>query len=126
MDNLFETGRMARKVCLVTGASRGIGRGIAAALCEQGHIVYISGRSLPDLEAAQAEAEESGAAAGGKCHVQVVDHNEDTMVEALFDRIETEQDGVLDLLVNNCFAGAVDGIKHGMAATGATGSALDG
>ena len=37
------------KICLVTGASRGIGRGIALALGEQGATVYITGRTLdPD------------------------------------------------------------------------------
>ena len=39
------------KVCVVTGASRGIGRGIALQLGKSGATVYITGRSKPELEA---------------------------------------------------------------------------
>ena len=35
----------SQKICLVTGASRGIGKGIALALCKAGHKVYITGRT---------------------------------------------------------------------------------
>ena len=117
------------RVCVVTGASRGIGKGLALALCEAGHTVYITGRTLhaSDRKSAKggsefgslAETAEECSARGGRCHAVQVDHNDDTQVEALFRRIDAEQgQGRLDLLVNNAFAGAVDGIKHGMMATG--------
>lgn len=97
-------------VCLVTGARRGVGRGIALALSARGATVYITGRSLearpddpyPSLAKTAAEA----AARGGKCLPVVCDHAEPAQIEALFDRIAAEQGGRLDLLVNNAHPGA--------------------
>jgi dehydrogenase/reductase SDR family protein 1 len=102
-------------VCIVTGGSRGIGRGIASSLCQEGCIVYVTGRTEEGLLATCAEATKGG---HGTCIAQVVDHSDDASVEALFHRIDREQNGRIDLLVNNAFAGAADGIAHGMAATG--------
>ena len=48
------------KVCLVTGASRGIGRGIALQLAKSGATVYITGRKLEDLKKCAAEMKQSG------------------------------------------------------------------
>ena len=42
---------LAGRICLVTGASRGIGKGCARALTEKGATVYITGRNLSTLEA---------------------------------------------------------------------------
>ena len=53
---------LSGKVCLVTGASRGIGRGIAQQLAKSGATVYITGRKLPDLKQC---AEEMSQSAGG-------------------------------------------------------------
>jgi dehydrogenase/reductase SDR family member 1 len=92
------------KVCLVTGASKGIGKGIATALGEQGAKVYITGRSLERLEATAAAIRERGGTPVPVC----VDHSEQAEIEALFKKI-SEEEGKLDILVNNCFA-AVDGI----------------
>lgn len=118
---------MAPKICIVTGASRGIGRGIALSLCEQGHTVYITGRTLSSTDrrdgvkgqqfGSLAETAEAAQARGGRCVAVAVDHNDDTAVAELFARVDAEQ-GRLDLLVNNCFAAAVDGMQHGMMATG--------
>lgn len=46
---------MKGQVCVVTGASRGIGRGIALQLCQAGATVYITGRNLDTLRAAAQE-----------------------------------------------------------------------
>lgn len=77
---------MNGRVAVVTGASRGAGRGIAAALAAKGWRVYATGRSITD------------APAGG---VAVrVDHADDDAVAGLFGRVQSEAGG-LDLLVNN-------------------------
>lgn len=101
------------QVALVTGATRGIGKGIATGLGEAGATVYITGRSLaPDdateptqvpgtLEETQAAVE----AAGGICLPVQTDHADDEQVQDLFERIDREQQGRLDLLVNNAFGG---------------------
>lgn len=88
-------------VCLVTGASRGIGRGIALQLGEAGALVYITGRSQSDLEKCCSEIQ----ARGGQAQAIVMDHGNDTEVEKLFERIHKEQNGKLDVLVNNAYAG---------------------
>ncbi|MEM9273257.1 MAG: SDR family NAD(P)-dependent oxidoreductase [Cyanobacteria bacterium P01_F01_bin.143] len=99
------------KVALVTGATRGIGKGIAIGLGEAGATVYITGRSL---ESSCAEEGISGTLketklaveeAGGRCITVQVDHSDDEQITSLFDRIQQEQQGQLDLLVNNVFAG---------------------
>ena len=99
------------KVALVTGATRGIGKGIAIGLGEAGATVYITGRSLTasnpsdsvsgSLKETQLAVEE----AGGKCIPVRVDHSKDKQIKRLFDRIQDEQQGKLDLLVNNVFSG---------------------
>ncbi|BAY21615.1 short-chain dehydrogenase/reductase SDR [Calothrix sp. NIES-2100] len=99
------------KVALVTGATRGIGKGIAISLGEAGAIVYITGRSLDkyttsngisgSLEETRAAVEE----VGGVCIPVPVDHSNDEEVRSLFDRLQDEQQGQLDLLVNNVFSG---------------------
>ncbi|SFU14154.1 SDR family NAD(P)-dependent oxidoreductase [Pseudomonas marincola] len=98
------------KVALVTGASRGVGAGIAKALGQQGMIVYLSGRTLVGigsdtvngqqlsgnlLQAAEAVREAGGTAIALRC-----DHADDAQVKAIFERIDYER-GRLDLLVNN-------------------------
>ena len=52
---------LAGKVCLVTGASRGIGRGIALQLGKAGATVYITGRNKPALQDCAFEIKERGA-----------------------------------------------------------------
>ncbi len=91
-------------VAVVTGASRGAGKGIALALGDIGATVYVTGRTqqegddpLPGTVYATAEAV---SARGGVGIPVVCDHADDAQVEALFQRIEREQ-GRLDLLVNN-------------------------
>lgn len=92
------------RVVVVTGASRGAGKGIALALGETGATVYVTGRSqqegdapLPGTVYATAEAINER---GGKGIAVVCDHGDDEQVRALFERVRDEQ-GRLDILVNN-------------------------
>lgn len=97
-------------VALVTGASRGVGRGIALALGEAGAKVYVTGRSVrggPTTEGLPGTVDETAdevTARGGSGVAVRCDHTVDGDVEALFARIADEE-GRLDLLVNNAWAG---------------------
>jgi NAD(P)-dependent dehydrogenase (short-subunit alcohol dehydrogenase family) len=97
------------KVAVVTGASRGIGKGIALALGEAGAIVYVTGRSqagstTESMPGTVQETAESVTRRGGEGVAAVCDHTVDAEVEALFTRVREEQ-GRLDLLVNNVWGG---------------------
>jgi NAD(P)-dependent dehydrogenase (short-subunit alcohol dehydrogenase family) len=92
-------------VAVVTGASRGAGKGIAVALGAEGATVYVTGRSqkegdapLPGTIFATAE---DVTKAGGKGVAVVCDHARDRQVKALFERVKDENAGRLDILVNN-------------------------
>ncbi len=94
------------KVAVVTGASKGIGKGIVEGLCEAGMTVYFTARSQstttpPEPMTLQA-TEVSANALGGRAIGVVVDHNDDAQVRALFERVDAEQ-GRLDVLVNNVY-----------------------
>ncbi|KAL0966331.1 hypothetical protein UPYG_G00293980 [Umbra pygmaea] len=91
-------------VCLVTGASRGIGRGIALQLSEAGATVYITGRNKETLKDTAAQVKERG----GNCVPVVCDSSNDQEIKDLFDQIQREQNGRLDILVNNAYAGVQD------------------
>jgi NAD(P)-dependent dehydrogenase (short-subunit alcohol dehydrogenase family) len=86
-----------RPVAVVTGASRGAGRGIAEALGGAGWRVYLTGRTVGQSAAAAVDA------AGGEGIAAPVDHADDAAVAALFERVEAEN-GRLDMLVNNAAA----------------------
>ncbi|GAB3102269.1 SDR family NAD(P)-dependent oxidoreductase [Aestuariicella hydrocarbonica] len=94
-------------VAVVTGASRGAGRGIALALGSHGCTVYVTGRSEKAGDATLPgtiyETAAAVTAAGGKGIAVRVDHGVDSDVEALFQQVEAEQ-GRLDILVNNACA----------------------
>lgn len=97
---------LAGRVAVVTGASRGIGKGIAEGLGEAGATVYVTGRSEsfeqpPAPLTVQATAQ-SVDTFGGKGIAVAVDHNNDAQVKALFEQVESEQ-GRLDILVNNVY-----------------------
>ncbi|TDW64331.1 NAD(P)-dependent dehydrogenase (short-subunit alcohol dehydrogenase family) [Novosphingobium sp. PhB55] len=101
---------LAGKVALVTGASRGIGKGIALVLAEQGATVYVTGRTVREgdyylpgtVGGTAAECDARGKESGGRGVAVACDHGDDAAVAALFERIAAEQ-GRLDILVNNAF-----------------------
>jgi len=95
------------RVVVVTGASRGAGRGIALALGASGATVYVTGRTRREGEAdlpgtVQATAE-AVSAAGGVGIPVCCDHGDDAQVQRLFEQLRSEQ-GRLDILVNNATA----------------------
>merc|ERR1711936_1359108 len=102
---------LSGRICVVTGASKGIGRGIAVQLGSAGATVYITGRSKDKLKECAAEIKSRG----GKAIPVTVDHSNDFEVADLFERIKEENNGTLDILVNNAYAG-VDMILKGGAA----------
>ena len=106
----------AEGVAVVTGASRGIGKGIAIALGEQGATVYVTGRTVtPGTYPLPGTVGETAAEIdrrGGKGIAVQVDHGNDDQVAALFDQVAREQ-GRLDILVNNAFALPEDLIEPG-------------
>lgn len=97
---------LSGKVALVTGASRGIGKGIALQLGESGALVYITGRTLNSTNQSLGSLEETASEIrnrGGKCIPVVVDHENDQQIANLFEKIKLEQNGQLDILVNNAY-----------------------
>lgn len=100
-------GRLTGKVAVVTGASRGIGKGIALALANEGATVYVTGRTvMPGSYPLPGTVGETAAEVdrrGGKGIAVQVDHANDEQVAALFEQVKREQ-GRLDLLVNNAFS----------------------
>jgi NAD(P)-dependent dehydrogenase (short-subunit alcohol dehydrogenase family) len=100
-------GSLSGRVAVVTGASRGVGKGIALALAEEGATVYVTGRTVTPgsypLPGTVGETALEVDRRGGKGIAVQVDHAEDEQVAALFDQVEQEQ-GRLDILVNNAFS----------------------
>lgn len=109
-------------VAVVTGASRGAGRGIALELGAAGATVYVTGRSTREAPAASYgqilalssldrlpgsidETAEEVTRAGGRGIAVRCDHTMEAEVAALFERVKREQQGRLDLLVNNAWGG---------------------
>jgi NAD(P)-dependent dehydrogenase (short-subunit alcohol dehydrogenase family) len=108
-------------IAVVTGASRGAGRGIAVELGAAGATVYVTGRStredpaasyerllaLSNLERLPGSIDETAeevSRAGGRGIAVRCDHTDEAQVAALFERVTQEQ-GRLDLLVNNAWGG---------------------
>ena len=97
-------GLLQDRVVVVTGASRGAGKGIALALGATGATVYVTGRTknegdapLPGTVQGTADAV---TAAGGTGIPVCCDHGDDDSVQKLFEQVAAEQ-GRLDILVNN-------------------------
>ena len=94
-------GSLANKVVVVTGSSRGIGRGAAIAFGENGATVYVTGRTTSG-ELSIGETARLVDAAGGKGIPVEVDHGDDTQIAGLFAQVGSEQ-GKVDVLVNNVY-----------------------
>jgi NAD(P)-dependent dehydrogenase (short-subunit alcohol dehydrogenase family) len=101
---------LAGRVALVTGASRGVGKGVAVGLGEAGATVYLTGRTVQTgtspggMGGTLAEAAEEVTRAGGLGIPVACDHQDDQQVSAVFARIAGEQRR-LDILVNNVWGG---------------------
>ena len=119
---------LADCIAVVTGASRGAGRGCATELGAAGATVYVTGRSrrdkaapgyeqiaaLSNLDRVPGSIDETAdevTRAGGRGIAVACDHADEAQVKALFERVQREQ-GRLDLLVNNAWGGheAFDGV----------------
>lgn len=107
---------LSGQVAVVTGASRGVGRGIAEVLGECGATVYLVARSVsrPATDDATGTLEQVAAvieAHGGSSTCVRCDVGDDAQVDALFDRVRTEQ-GHLEILVNNAVGWSDYGSDH--------------
>jgi len=102
-------GQPGRRVAWVTGASRGVGRGVALALGQAGWVVYVTARSSAagrtgHLPGTVEQTADAVTAAGGSGVAVPCDHQDDAAVTAVAARITADHDR-LDLLVNNAWAG---------------------
>ncbi len=100
-------GALDGQIAVVTGSSRGIGKGIALELGAAGATVYVTGRSVKEGDAefpgtVGATAQEV-TDLGGKGIAIQCDHSQDDQIIELFKRIDAEQ-GRIDILVNNAFS----------------------
>jgi dehydrogenase/reductase SDR family protein 1 len=100
------------KVAVVTGASRGIGKGVALGLAEYGATVYVTGRTentegFPDFlqNTTIQETVNEVNRLGGIGIAHRCDFSKDEEIKELFERVDREQ-GKIDILVNNAWAGA--------------------
>ncbi|MDN7240951.1 SDR family NAD(P)-dependent oxidoreductase [Planococcus sp. N028] len=105
------------KIAVVTGASRGAGRGIAFELGSAGATVYVTGRSVrgavTDNRSETIEETANGVTSrGGKGIAVRCDHTSDTDVRNLFGQIEREH-GRIDILVNSVFGGSESSLPSG-------------
>jgi NAD(P)-dependent dehydrogenase (short-subunit alcohol dehydrogenase family) len=105
-----QPGSLKGKVAVVTGGSRGAGRGIALTLGQAGATVYVTGRSVrggpatENLPGTIDDTAEAVTARGGKGIAVRCDHTIDADVERLFARVDQDA-GRLDLLINNAWGG---------------------
>jgi NAD(P)-dependent dehydrogenase (short-subunit alcohol dehydrogenase family) len=99
------------RIAVVAGGTRGAGRGIAVSLGACGATVYVTGRSVRGELATDTRPEtieetaEMVQAQGGVGIPVRVDHTIPGQVQALFERVSQEQDGRLDILVNDIWGG---------------------
>jgi NAD(P)-dependent dehydrogenase (short-subunit alcohol dehydrogenase family) len=101
---------LSGKVAVVTGASRGVGKGVALGLGEAGATVYVTGRSVKEKQdvgklggtifsTAEAVTEIGGQGIAIHCN-----HTKDEETQSVFEKVE-QNSGQLDILVNNAWAG---------------------
>ena len=102
--------KLSGKIAVVTGASRGVGKGIALGLGEAGATVYVTGRTTQEgtdiekLGGTVFRTAEEVTVMGGKGIAVACDHRDDVQTEKLFQRVK-EENAQLDVLVNNAWGG---------------------
>lgn len=110
---------LSNRVALVTGGTRGVGKGIALELASAGATVYVTGRTSAPGGAWPGSLDETVAQineAGGHAVGVACDHTDDEQVRTVFERIEREA-GELHVLVNNAYAAAIASGRSQDAAT---------
>lgn len=109
-ESFIKSRPLEGKICLVAGASRGVGRGIALALGDAGATVLVTGRTPaktthPDgMVGTVEETAQLVRERGASCEAFICDHTDVDQLESLREAVETGY-GKLDLLVNNVWAG---------------------
>jgi dehydrogenase/reductase SDR family member 1 len=98
--------KLVDRVALVTGASRGVGRGVAVGLANAGARVYATGRRIADADL------------GSSVVAIPCDHTDDRAVEEVFQRIDRDA-GRLDILVNSAWGGYERMVEDGRFTWGA-------
>jgi NAD(P)-dependent dehydrogenase (short-subunit alcohol dehydrogenase family) len=112
-----DVGRLNGRIAVVTGASRGAGRGIALALGSEGATVYVTARStrgaptVPETPRGVEDTADEVSARGGTGIPVACDHTDDAGVERLFAKVRDEH-GHLDLLVCNAWGGYMPYGEH--------------
>lgn len=91
---------MGDRIVLVTGATRGLGRGMARGFASRGHMVAITGRDRAQLAEVVGEIENGG----GQGIALQCDHRDDEAVARAFAQLADQTGGRLDVLVNNAAA----------------------
>lgn len=110
--------RLAGKIAVVTGASRGVGKGVALGLGEAGATVYVTGRTVNESQTEDTlpgtihQTAEEVTKLGGTGIAVRCDHRNDEETQALFHRVTDEQ-GRLDILVNNVWGGYENMVENG-------------
>ena len=89
------------RVAVVTGATKGVGRGVAHELAQHGARVFVTGRSAPDRQRIEERV------TGIRC-----DHRDDEQVRAAFELILREA-STIDILVNNVWGGYENMVENG-------------
>ncbi len=108
---MSESKPLAGAICLVTGASRGVGKGVALGLGEAGATVYVTGRTVDEKDAAVRLPGTIGQTAdevtqlGGRGVAVRCDHRDDAQTAAVIEQIRAAHGGRLDVLVNHAWGG---------------------
>lgn len=102
-------------VALVTGGSRGVGRGIALALLAEGATVHVTGRTRSEADGKRMGSlealERDAASLPGRIFVHHCDHGKDADTERVAEDILAG--GRLDILVNNAWPGYENMVENG-------------
>jgi NAD(P)-dependent dehydrogenase (short-subunit alcohol dehydrogenase family) len=96
-ESMFD---ISGKVAVVTGASRGIGRGVATRLAEAGAKVALAARNIEELESARLEI----LASGGEAETYRLDARDVARIDVVFEDID-RRFGRIDIVVNNAGMG---------------------